>query len=108
MLLEEEMRWAIQFCAWKVNWWDKQAHLRDSVLPHLAEGITAYATEQAATERRRIASWSHSWFAIRQQAKLVLETHLKDQEDTTDLTILEVEIEGDDDDDEHLFNLDDK
>ena len=31
MLLEEEMHRAIQFCAWKVNWWDKQAHLRNLI-----------------------------------------------------------------------------
>jgi len=108
MLLEEEMRRAIQFCAWKVNWWDKQAHLQDSVPPHLAEGIAAYATEQAGTECHRITSWSHSWFAIRQQAKLVLEMHLKDQEDMVDVAVLEVEIEGDDDDDKPLFNPDDE
>jgi hypothetical protein len=36
---------------------------------------------------------------------LVLEAYLKDQEDTADVAVLEVEIEGDDDDDEYLFNL---
>jgi hypothetical protein len=39
---------------------------------------------------------------------LVLERYLKDQEDTMDVTVLEVEIEGDDDDDESLFNLDEE
>ena len=89
-----------------MDWWEKQAHRRSSIPSHLAEGIAAYATEHAATERRRFTSWSNSWSTIRQRAKLVLEAYLKDQEDTVDVAVLEVEIEGDDDDDEYLFNLD--
>ena len=111
MLLEEEMRRAIQFCAWKVNWWEKQAHCRTLSGPipsYLAEGITAYAIEHAATERHRLTSWLSIWSSIRQRARLVLERHLKDQEDTMDVTVLEVEIEGDDDDEESLFNLDEE
>ena len=108
LLLEEEMRRAIQFCAWKVNWWEKQTHRQTSMPSHLAEGITAYATEHATTERLRLTSWSNSWLTIRQQAKLVLEAHLKGQEDTTVISVLEVEIEGDDDDDESPFNFDEE
>ena len=107
-LLEEEMRQAICFCAWKVNWWEKQAHRRTSILSHLAEGIAAYATENTTTERRRLTSWSNSWVTIRQQAKLVLERQLKDQEDTTNVAVLEVEIEGEDDDDDFMLNLDEE
>ena len=106
LLLEEEMRRTIQFCVWKMKWWNNQVHRRTSLPSHLAEGITAYATEQAATERRRLTSWSSSWTAIRQRAKLILERCLKDQEDTMDVILLEVEIEGDDVNDESLLNLD--
>jgi len=110
MLLEEEMHRAVQFCAWKVKWWEKQGHHRTSnasIPSHLAKGITAYAAENAATERRRLTSWASSWLAIRQQAQLVLEKYLKDQEDTTNVTVLEVEVEGDnDDDDEFPFDFD--
>lgn len=102
------MRRAIQFCAWKVSWWEKQAHRRTSIPSYLAEGITAYTNEHAATERHRLTSWSSSWLSIRQRARLVLERHLKDQEDTMDVAVLEVEIEGDDDDEESLFNLDEE
>jgi hypothetical protein len=56
-----------------------------------------------ATERRRLTSWSNTWAAIRQQAKSVLESHLKDREDMVDDVLLEVEIEGDDDDDDELM-----
>ena len=62
--------------------------------------------EHAATERRRLISWSTSWLTIRQRAKLVLERYLEDQEDTMDVAMLKVEIEGDDVDDKSLFNLD--
>jgi len=106
VLLEEEMRQAVQFCAWKVKWWEKQAHCRISIPLHLAEGITAYATEQAATERHRLTSWASTWLAIRQRAQLVLETDLKDKEDATGVPVLEVEVEGDDDDYEFLFSFD--
>ena len=102
------MRRAIQFCNWKVNWWETQAHSRASIPSHLAEGIAAYATEHADTERRRLTSWSSSWWAIRQRAKLVLESYLKGQEDTIDTAVLVVEIEGDDDDDEYPFNVDEE
>jgi hypothetical protein len=37
---------------------------------------------------------------------LVLETYLRDQEGTMDAAVLEVEIEGDDSDDQSLFDLD--
>lgn len=102
------MRRALQFCVWKVNWWETQAQRRTSIPSHLTEGIAAYATEHADTERRRLTSWSESWLPIRQRSKLVLERYLKGQEDIIDVAVLEVEIEGDDDDDEYLFNVDDE
>ena len=106
LLLEEEMRQAIQFCVWKANWWETQAQCRTSIPSHLADGIAAYATEHADTEHRWFTSWFNSWLPIRQWAKLVLERYLQGQEDIIDVAVLEVDIEGDDDDDEYLFNVD--
>ncbi|KAF8230324.1 hypothetical protein L208DRAFT_1282617, partial [Tricholoma matsutake] len=63
-LLEEEMRQATRFCAWKGNWWDKQAHHQTSILSHLTKGLATYATENAATECHQLLSWSNSWVAI--------------------------------------------
>jgi hypothetical protein len=57
-LIEEEMRWALDFCSWKMMWWDQQAHCRMTAPPHLQEGLVAYATENTAIERRRLMSWS--------------------------------------------------
>jgi hypothetical protein len=92
-LIEEEMRRALEFCSWKVKWWEQQAHRRSTVHPHIQEGLIAYATENAAAERRRLMSWSNAWAAVRQRAAQVLEKHLKNQEDAAGLTMLEVEVE---------------
>jgi hypothetical protein len=94
------MRRTLDFCSWKVRWWEQQAHRRTTVAPHLREGLVAYATENAATERRRLMSWSNEWTAVRQRAAQVLENLLKGREDTAGLTMLEVEVEADEYDDD--------
>jgi hypothetical protein len=82
--------------------------------PHLAEGLIAYATEQATAEHRRLTSWTDSWKAVRQRAALVLR-HFTNTENMVDMTALELEIEedggedlmhnidADDDDDDDMF-----
>lgn len=94
------MRRALQFCSWKVKWWEQQAHRRMTVPPHLREGLVAYATRNAAVERRRLMSWSNAWAPVRQRAAQVLENHLKDREDSAGLTMLEIEVEADECDDD--------
>jgi hypothetical protein len=105
-LVEEEMRRAIQFCAWKANWWEEQAGRRTLVSAHLAEGIAAYAAENATAERRRLLSWSSHWEVVRQRARLVLQNHLNNNEDGGEMGALEIEIE-DEDDEALIFDLDD-
>ena len=100
------MHQAIQFCVWKANWWETQAQCWTSIPSHLADGIAAYATEHADTKHHQFTSWFNSWLPIWQRAKLVLERYLQGQEDIIDVAVLEVDIEGDDDDDEYLFNVD--
>lgn len=99
-LIEEEMRRALEFCSWKVKWWEQQAHRRTTVPPHLREGLVAYATQNAAAECRRLMSWSNSWAQVRQHAAQVLENYLKDREDLAGLTMLEIEVEADEHDDD--------
>jgi hypothetical protein len=94
------MRRALDFCSWKVKWWEQQAHRRMTVPPHLREGLAAYATENAAAERRRLISWLNAWAAVRQRAAQVLENILKGREDTAGLTMLDVEVEADEGDDD--------
>jgi hypothetical protein len=45
-------------------------------------------------------SWSNEWTAVRQRAAQVLENLLKGREDTAGLTMLEVEVEADEYDDD--------
>jgi hypothetical protein len=99
-LIEEEMRRALEFCSWKVKWWEQQAHRRTTVPPHLQEGLVAYATENAAAECRRLMTWSNTWAAVRQRAAQVLENHLKDREDAAGLSMLNIEVEVDECDDD--------
>jgi hypothetical protein len=89
------MRRALAFCSWKVKWWEQQAHHRTTALPYLREDLVAYATENAAAERCRLMSWSNTWAPVRQRASQVLENHLKDREDAVGLTMLDVEVEVD-------------
>jgi hypothetical protein len=98
-LIDEEMRRALDFCSWKVKWWEQQVHRRVTSLSHLQEGLVAYATENAAAERHRLMSWSNAWAPVRQRAAQVLEIHLKDREDAAALTMLDVEVEADECDD---------
>ncbi|KAF8221285.1 hypothetical protein L208DRAFT_1101868, partial [Tricholoma matsutake] len=72
-LLEEEMRRAIQFCAWKSNWWEEQAGRQTLIFAHLAEGIAAYVAENATAEHCRLVSWLSHWEAVRQRSRLVLQ-----------------------------------
>jgi hypothetical protein len=50
MLLDEEMRQVLIFCEWKNEWWKDQVSRRDNLSTELAEGLQAYAGEQAAME----------------------------------------------------------
>ena len=97
------MRRALDFCSWKVKWWEQQAHRRMAV-PHLREGLVAYATENTAAERHRLMSWSNALAAVRQHAAQVLENHLKDREDVAGLTMLDIEVEADECDDDLAAN----
>jgi hypothetical protein len=87
--VEEEMRRSIEFCKWKVSWWKQQCHLRAShVPPWVAEGILAYATEQADVEFQRASKWTLHWAKIRQHAATVLEKLGGDEGTLPDVDII--------------------
>lgn len=94
-LIDEEMRQALEFCLWKVKWWEQQAHHRTTVPSHLWEGLVAYTTQNAAMEHRRLMSWLNAWELVCQRTAQVLENHLKGQKESAELTMLEIEIEAD-------------
>lgn len=70
-LLDEEMRRVLVFCEWKADWWMKQVPLRRALDAPLAEGLHAYASEQADMERRIHLAWSKEWASARVLAKRI-------------------------------------
>ncbi len=48
ILLEEEMRWVIEFFEWKAGWWRKQAGRRENIPSALQRGLGAYVEFQAS------------------------------------------------------------
>jgi hypothetical protein len=76
------MRRTLSFCEWKASWWDERRQARAlTVVPfHVAEGVAAYAAEQAEAERQRALQWALRWTEIRQRAATVLHKHLNDSE----------------------------
>ncbi|KAJ7185969.1 hypothetical protein C8R46DRAFT_880838 [Mycena filopes] len=107
ILLEEEMRRVLQFCKWKAKWWDDRKDSRPDASSVLAEGVRAYALEQAARERYWASSWEAKWAAVRARAAVSLSDHLSDVrlevgleiEIEEDVAYGESEGEGDSDDD---------
>ncbi|KAJ7874256.1 hypothetical protein B0H13DRAFT_2348668 [Mycena leptocephala] len=61
MLVDEEMRRVLDFCTWKANWWMERVNGREGVSEPLAEGLRAYALEQATRERAWATSWGAMW-----------------------------------------------
>ncbi|KAJ7812570.1 hypothetical protein B0H14DRAFT_3478739 [Mycena olivaceomarginata] len=91
ILLEEEMRRVLEFCAWKARWWDERVESRSiSVTPELAEGLRAYALAQAVRERAWEVQWRTKWAAARECAQIVMHHRIVD---VTELVPLEVELE---------------
>ncbi|KAF9470236.1 hypothetical protein BDN70DRAFT_821595, partial [Pholiota conissans] len=48
LLLKEEMRRVLAFLEWKAKWWRSRGIGKDGLAQDLAEGILAYARDQAA------------------------------------------------------------
>ncbi|KAJ6461985.1 hypothetical protein C8R47DRAFT_993232 [Mycena vitilis] len=98
ILVEEEMRRTLAYCQWKGAWWMARVapvrpETRRAIDPQLAEGLRAYALEQAARERKWEAAWSEKWAAVRQRGSLVLQDHLVQ---VTDDLMVPLEVELDD------------
>ncbi|KAF7362033.1 CxC2 domain-containing protein [Mycena venus] len=90
VFLEEEMRRVLEFCYWKARWWDERHEACTGVSAELAEGLRAYAMEQAARKRAWAAKWELKWAAAWSRAMMVLRDDLVD---VTDVVAVEVELE---------------
>lgn len=96
MLVDEEMRRVLDFCTWKANWWMERVNGREGVSEPLAEGLRAYALEQATRERAWATSWGAMWSPIRARAGLVLRDHVVNVMEEVLVPLL-VELEEEDD-----------
>ena len=106
ILLDEDMRWALDYCWWRSQWWNARVVTASQRLlpPHVAEGLSAFAREQRDAEQARALTWAAQWSAIRARAASVLCSHLSAEEGWS-LPKLVIEItddedEGDEDEDE--------
>jgi hypothetical protein len=111
LLLEEEMRRAVEFCDWKQRWWRQRVGSRDtdalvvnvdgmntqgSPEPHVLDGIRAYALQHADAERTRADDWERKWKPVRQRAQEVLKFLGSDESalalEEAELTVLELKL----------------
>lgn len=112
MLLNEEMRRAIQYTNWLANWWESQANLRANVPEEVREGLRAYAAEHAALERRLSALWEAKWAAVRALATQYLSARglllnprsqpTSSHENEESMAVVEVQVKEDDVDDSEV------
>jgi hypothetical protein len=100
ILLEEEMRRVLEFCQWKAGWWENQPSRRHTDLEMLTEGLPAYATEQAETERMRAQLWAEKWAPVQARAHEALKDYLDDVADEMGGFFQEIEVELDLEDDD--------
>ncbi|KAG6835012.1 hypothetical protein H0H93_005636, partial [Arthromyces matolae] len=99
MLLNEEMRRILRYTEWRAQWWDLQASRRPTSSPSLAEGLAAYAAEEAHIERSRLMQWKLKWEPIRQRASEAIQDTLATGSGELRGVFTHIEIEVDDDED---------
>jgi hypothetical protein len=70
VLLNEEMRRILEFCNRKAAWWENKIQQQESeqMDEPLADGLRAYAHQQAALEREISTKWAHKWRQTRNRA----------------------------------------
>jgi hypothetical protein len=105
VLLDEEMRQMIEYCGWKASWWKQQASQRGDVSPELAEGLLAFAEEQAAIEDSIAVRFASQWAPIRKRASSLITKFWGTEPDGMDIIMSDSEEEivefpvGEEDDD---------
>lgn len=105
VLLDEEMRRVLEFCQWKASWWAEQVPQREALPAPLAEGLKAYAAEQADMEHRISLSWTAKWTVARKLARPIIRAVLgevpvvpaREATDSLDIDIIELALDEEDD-----------
>lgn len=80
MLLEEEMRRALEYCWWRARWWVGQGNKRHTFNKSLDEGLRAFTLQQAESERQRAFQWERQWHAVRAHASAIIINHLESRD----------------------------
>jgi len=101
MLLKEEMNRVLKYLEWKSEWWMQRADSRSGLPKHLAEGVRAYAQDQADIQTALCMHFRRLWEAPLQTSD---ESATNDSDDGSDSDDSELEEAADmDDDDEPLL-----
>jgi len=66
------MHHVLAFGYWRAAWWRNLASPRTELCPELAEGLAAYAAEQAVCEEARASGWAAKWAPVHERAQAVL------------------------------------
>jgi hypothetical protein len=69
------MRRILEFCNWKATWWENKIQQQEAERTDddpLADGLRAYAHEQAALEHEILTKWAHKWRQTRNRAILII------------------------------------
>ncbi|KIM75537.1 hypothetical protein PILCRDRAFT_78724, partial [Piloderma croceum F 1598] len=99
VLLNEEMRRVIEYCGWKASWWKQQASQRGDVSPELAEGLLAFAEEQAAMEDSIAIRFASQWAPVHKRALPLIAKFWGTEPDGTDI------IMGDSEEEEEIVEF---
>ncbi|KAF7367949.1 hypothetical protein MSAN_00860000 [Mycena sanguinolenta] len=83
ILVEEEMRRVLEFCAWKARWWHEWIEARGG--PGQRGDVTGEAW---------LAAWGAKWEKVRARTQVILRDHLAD---VTEEVLVPIEVELDDD-----------
>ena len=99
MLLKEEMNRVLKYLEWKSEWWRRRADARSGLSKDLAEGVRAYAQDQADIQAALCMHFRRLWEAPLQTS----DESASSDDDGSDSDDSEEEATNMDDDDEALL-----
>lgn len=113
ILLDEEMRRVIEYCDWKAEWWMKRARDgRQVVSVVLADGLQAYAAQQARQELLMAVRFANMWVVARGHTRAIIHRvqgivqtpFVLPDDAASDPIVIDIEVDQDDPDHEALYS----
>lgn len=101
LLVQEEMRRAIEYLRWESDLWRQRAQLPPWKAPDVAHGIVAYARKQSSLSHALAGRFSSAWVPVLAQHGLVPQWDANGLADSTAEGMLEANLQDDATDDEH-------